>query len=182
MRYTRGMSAVPALLDQEPNDLLWRTILAADEIGIRLEVVDGQSIWEFFPGPRHQKESFRIQASVRRVEGHAGDCACFHMADVYIQFADGSVKRPDLSIFCKEPPEDEGFIRQVPTAVVEILSPGSGHKDLVQGPPFYLEQGVKDVIVFDPRSGEIRWFSQKGEQKLRTPAQITTSSGCEMRV
>jgi hypothetical protein len=54
-----------------------------------------------------------------------------HVTDVYVQFADGSLKRPDIAIFCREPDELDDAIRLVPEAI---------------------SQGVKDVIVFDPTS------------------------------
>ncbi len=36
--------------------------------------------------------------------------------------------------------------------MIEVVSKGYEAKDLEIGPPFYLAQGVKDVIVFDPTS------------------------------
>jgi len=73
-----------------------------------------------------------------------------HAADVYISFPDGSLKRPDISIFCHEPEEEEEAIRLVPEAVVEVISKGFEAKDLEIGREFYLRQAVKDFIVFTP--------------------------------
>ncbi len=94
----------------------------------------------------------------------AGDCGCVHALDVYIQFPNG-LKRPDISIFCREPGEAEqdSFLTMVPEAVVEVVSQGYEAKDLEIGPPFYLSQGVKDVIVFDPRTLFVGSASKPGE-------------------
>ena len=156
-------------------------LIAADEIGVKLEIVGGQTSWEFFPGILHQEESYRIQSSIKR-STPGSDCGCFHLADVYVKFAEGSVKRPDLAIWCSRPNDHEGFVYQIPEAVIEIVSPGSHHKDLVVGPPFYLAQGIRDVVVFDPRTGEIFWHTPVGEKRLTTPTKVAFACGCEATV
>lgn len=79
-------------------------------------------------------------------------CECYSLLDVYVQFADGSLKRPDISIFREKPVLAESALQVVPDVVVEVLSPGTGRKDLEVGPPFYLSQGVLDVVTSDPES------------------------------
>jgi len=41
--------------------------LAADEIGIRLEMVQGVPVWESQPVYRHQRNVYRIESSIRSV-------------------------------------------------------------------------------------------------------------------
>lgn len=85
-------------------------LLQADELGIRLEIVGGLPIWEAHPVPKHQRAVDRIRDSIVAppTDADAGDgCGCIHLADVYVQFPDGSLKRPDISIFCREPDEDD---------------------------------------------------------------------------
>src|SRR2546423_10979059 len=94
---------------------------AAEDLGIRLESVGGWTVWEAHPVARHQKATDRIRASIRPPKGMGLSCACYHLADVYIRFPDGSLKRPDISIFCREPDEEDEAITLVPEAVVEIL-------------------------------------------------------------
>ena len=48
------------------------------------------------------------------------------------------------------PAEEDEAIRLIPEAVIEVISKGYEAKDLEIGPHFYLLQGVKDVVVFDP--------------------------------
>ena len=124
--------------------------LRADELGIRLEIVNGVPIWEPQPLYRHQKEVERISQDIRVARAAPG-CQCVHALDVYVQFPNG-LKRPDISIFCREPTpeEQESALTLIPEAVVEVVSKGFEAKDLEIGPPFYLSQGVKDVIAFDP--------------------------------
>src|ERR1051326_8218965 len=113
----------------------------ADEIGIRLEYVNGIPIWEASPVIRHQRIMDRIRASIRATHQNGGNCGCIHYADIYILFPDGSTKRPDISIFCEEPPEQDTMCETIPEAVIEILSKGYEKKDTEVSLPFYLAQG-----------------------------------------
>lgn len=127
--------------------------LKAEELGIRLEIVRGLPIWEPYPVYKHQKAVDRIRATIRQAEPASENeqrCECVHAADVYVSFPDGSLKRPDISVFCREPEEDDEAVKLVPEAVIEVISKGYEAKDLEIGPQFYLSQGVKDVVVFNP--------------------------------
>lgn len=152
----------------------------ADELGVRLEIVGGLPLWESSPVYRHQKEVDRIRASIEPVTG-AG-CACVHAADVYIAFPDGSLKRPDVSIFCREPDEQEEAIRLVPEAVIEVVSKGFEAKDLEIGPRFYLSQGVKDVVVFDPYTLLVLHVTPGGSERHVSQVAIELACGCHVDV
>ena len=164
-----------------PEELLFH-LMQADEFGLKLEVVEGEYTWEFFPSPLHQGVVRRIDRSARPTPGDDQGCGCFTLSDAYVQFADGSLKRPDLMVFCAEPPLTRQPLTVMPEAVVEILSPGGAKKDLQVGPPFYLSQGVKDVIVVDPEGGEARHFRRDGERKVPPGATIRLECGCELTV
>jgi len=155
--------------------------LAAAELGIRLEVVNGLPIWEAQPVYRHQKAVRRIVDSIARSPQH--DCACVCAEDVYIQFANG-LKRPDISVFCREPAENEqdDALTLVPEAVIEVVSKGSEAKDLEIGPPFYLSQGVKDVIVFDPATLLVLHVRQGLAQRWTSPKTLELACGCTVVV
>lgn len=150
-------------------------LLRADELGIRLEFVGGLPLWEAQPTHRHQRAVDRIRATIERT---SPDCACVHAADVYVQFPDGSLKRPDVSIFCREPDELDEAITLVPEAVIEVVSRGFEAKDLEVGPRFYLSQGVKDVVVFDPSTLLVLHVRPSGAERLVSPVPITLACGC----
>jgi Uma2 family endonuclease len=153
--------------------------LRAEELGIRLEVVSGLPIWEAHPVWKHQKAIDRIRATI---VGRGSGCACVHASDVYVQFPDGSLKRPDIAIFCREPDEAEDAISLVPEAVVEVVSKGYEAKDLEIGPPFYLAQGVKDVIVFDPTSLLVLHARRDKTVRQTSPQALVLECGCELTV
>lgn len=161
---------------------LWSMFMAADANGYRFEYVGGVGSWELQPAFRHQSESFRIQSSIRPARNARGGCRCIHAADVYIRFPDGSFKRPDIAVFCREPDEQETAVTLLPEAVVEILSPGFEAKDTEVGAPFYLAQGVKDIILYDPRTKAVTHLRRDGERALQSPATIEMECGCVCEV
>jgi Uma2 family endonuclease len=109
-------------------------------------------------------------------------CECIYIPDVYIHFPDGSVKRPDLSIFCERPKATQEALTVIPEAVVEVVSPGSELKDLQVGPPFYLMHGVKDVVAFDPRTSVVMHYRKTGLETLISPVTLRLECGCSITV
>lgn len=156
--------------------------LTAEELGIRLEIAGNLAIWEASPIYKHQKAVDRIRDSFKKAEKDGNSCECLDVADVYVQFPDGSLKRPDISVFCREPEEEEEAIRQVPEAVVEVISKKYEAKDLEISPPIYLANGVKDVVVFNPYTNEVLHFRAGETQNLASPVEITFECGCSCTV
>jgi Uma2 family endonuclease len=155
----------------------------AERAGIRLEIVGGIPVWELFPNVRHQRAVDRIRASINAVKDSLPSCACVHLADVYIRFPDGSLKRPDISVFCGEPTEQTTAITMLPEAIVEILSEDYEAKDLAVGVPFYLRMGIKDILVLDPITLQVRHFRPShSEATYTSPVALTLTCGCEITV
>ena len=154
-------------------------LLQANELGVRLEIVGGLPIWEAHPVYKHQKAIDRIRATIQPIASQDEVCACVHASDVYISFPDGSLKRPDISIFCREPDEEEEAVKLVPEAVIEIISKGYEAKDLDIGPRFYLSQGIKDVIVFDPYTLVVLHVRRDGASRNISPVAVELECGCQ---
>lgn len=162
-------------------------ILQVDASGapVRLEYVRGRTKWEASPASRHQITIDRIRASLRPTDAGSA-CGCHSLSDVLIRFQDPdrSIKRPDVSIFCAQPPESDEALDRIPEAVVEILSLGYEEKDLGDdGAPFYLAQGIRDVLVVDPRANLVFHYRPgQPRARLRSPAEVTLQCGCSIRV
>ena len=159
--------------------------LKAEEFGIRLEIVQGLPIWEPYPIYKHQKAVDRIRATIASIEPASekeDGCSCIHTSDVYISFPDGSLKRPDISIFCREPEEEEEAIKLVPEAVIEVISKGYEAKDLEIGPQFYLSQGVKDVVVFNPYTLLVLHVRRDEVSRHISPVELQLLCGCRCEV
>jgi Uma2 family endonuclease len=151
----------------------------ADAVGLRLEVVRGIVTVEASPVYRHQQAVLRIINSVHPAMLGDTSCACVATTDVQIRFPDGSRKRPDVAIFCREPDEQDTEMTLLPEAVVEVLSRDYEAKDLVIGVPFYQQVGVRDIVVLDPETGAVRhWQQGHGEQTYASPINLTLLCGC----
>ena len=162
---------------------LQRLVQQADQIGVRLEIIGGVSVWEASPAMRHQEALFRIQASIKPTASAAEKgCGRFHLADVLIRFPDGSLKRPDIAIFCRRPDEQDEAITLIPEAVIEIISQGSETKDLELAPYFYLAQGVKDIVIFDPFTLFVLHARRDGRKHFTSPVTIEFECGCQCQV
>ena len=162
-------------------DLDWLTQNADGQI--KLEITGGIRTWRLLPSIRHQKLIDRIRAGIGPLALHHDGCGCYHVADVSLLFPDGSFKRPDISLFCVEPPDIDESWEQVPEAVIEVVSLGYEEKDLSINPPWYLAQGVKDVLVVDPRDQTVRHFRHGAPPTLhRMPYEAALLCGCRCTV
>jgi len=153
-------------------------LLNAEELGIKLEVAGNLRIWEASPVIKHQLEIDRIRDSIKKTEKDGVTCQCIDIADIYVQFADGSLKRPDVSIFCELPKEMEEATISVPEAVIEVISKKYEAKDLEISPPIYLANGVKDIVVFNPYTNEVVHFRPDETRKFTSPVEIEFECGC----
>lgn len=153
-------------------------LLNAEDLGIKLEIAGKLAIWEASPVYKHQKAVDRIRDSIKKIKKEKNNCECLDVADVYVQFPDGSLKRPDISIFCREPEEEEEAITQVPEVVIEVISKKYEAKDLEISPPIYLANGVKDVIVFNPYTNEVLHFRNGEKHEMTSPMEFEFECGC----
>ena len=154
-----------------------------ETFGVKLEVVGGIPIWEASPSYRHQNHVFRIQSSIRPTDLPGIGCGCVHVADIYVRFPDGSLKRPNIAVLCTKPDEQAEAVTMLPEAVIEIISPGYEAKDLSISVPFYLRSGIKDIIVFDPATSDVRHFRPgHAEARFSTPITLNLTCGCEVTV
>ena len=99
-----------------------------------------------------------------------------------MRFTEGSFRRPDIAIFRKDPPEVDAALNIVPTAIIEIVSVGYEYKDLALGAPFYLGQGIADVIVQAARSGMVTHFRPSGTNVYQSPVTLELRCGCSYEV
>lgn len=90
----------------------------------------------------------------------------------------GSSVTPDISISCREPDEMDAPVTLLPEAVVEVISKGFEAKDYEIGLQFYLAQGIKDVIMFDPSRSHVLQARADGTRELTSPTTISLECGC----
>ena len=147
---------------------------------VKLEWTGGVPTWEARPSPRHQRAVRDISRSIASCADQLGNCSCFYLNDTYIRFPDGSLKRPDIAIFCSDPPDQDEALTIVPEAVIEIISEGYEYKDLVLNPPFYLGQGIQDIVLFDPRTRVVTHVCRGHNEVYMAPVTLTLQCGCQV--
>ncbi len=135
---------------------------------VKLEVVRGLTIWEAMLVLVHQEKVDVIRLSIRPTIHDPSVGKCFHYADLSVRFPDGSIKRPDISIFCERPKEERELVTALPEAVIEIISTEYDAKDYEVGLPFYLAEGVKDVIIYNPDDNSVLHCRQNGTHREMT--------------
>ena len=151
--------------------------------GVKLERVNGITVWEAHPVLLHQEAVDRIRATLKATAHDAGSCGCFHYADLSLRFPDGSEKRPDISLFCQRPVQNQEAVTTLPEAVIEIISLGYEAKDYEIGLPFYMNQGVKDVVLFNPHTNEVLHCWPDGTRKShQSPVELVFMCGCAVTV
>jgi hypothetical protein len=163
------------------NHTQFQRLVQANDLGVRLEIIGGLPLWEAHPVLKHQRAIDRIRDSIAPPPADSdpsNGCGCIHYADVYIRFGDGSLTRPDIAIFCREPDEQDEAIVLLPEAVIEVVSRGYEAKDLEIGPRFYLSQGIKDIVVFDPDTLLVLHIRREGATRTISPVPLTLTCGC----
>lgn len=152
----------------------------AADAGIRLEYIQGiGGIWEAMPLKRHQGNIFRIQTSIKiGAQTTEQGCGCFHYSDLSMRFPDGSAKRPDIAIFCKDSEQEDEEVTDLPDAIIELVSPGYADKDYNFAVPFYKKWGIKDIVVFNPADGDVLHINAEGEHHHTSPVNLTFACGC----
>ncbi|MFQ3632519.1 Uma2 family endonuclease [Roseiflexus sp.] len=148
---------------------------------VKLEMTGGVPTWRLLPSVRHQQAIDRIRATITPMSDASGGCSCYHLADVSLVFPDGSHRRPDIAIFCVEPPDIDESWECVPEAVIEMVSPGYTEKDRSMNPPWHLAQGGKDVLVVELRDRRVQHFSH-GRPPATHPWHDTAELHCGRRV
>ncbi len=154
----------------------------AHEAGIKLEFVNGLSIWEASPVKSHQKKIDQIRASLKPLYQDGGSCSCISYNDLTIQFPDGSITRPDISIFTQEPEEEDAFSTRIPDIVIAVLNPGFEKKDTEITIPFYLRNGIPDIVHFDPATNKVLHYRTGVATEYDSPVELTFACGCKATI
>ncbi|NLC68573.1 MAG: type II toxin-antitoxin system prevent-host-death family antitoxin [Clostridiaceae bacterium] len=127
---------------------------------LRMEFINGEIIILHSPGIRHQEISGDLYVIFKEYLKDK-KCKVFYAPfDVHLYkagFKDPDVVQPDLLIACdtEEEVNEKGRYMGTPALVVEILSPGTRSRDMVDKLNTYMISGVKEFWIVDPDSENI---------------------------
>ena len=115
---------------------------------LRLEFINGEIIIRSSPSLNHQRISGKLYILLQsHIQG--SPCEVFYAPfDVHFYkdgFKDPDVMQPDLFLVCDlDENSEDVWYRGIPTLVVEILSPSTRSRDMVEKLQIYMLSGVKE--------------------------------------
>jgi len=141
----------------------------------RYELIDGVVSLLAFPSFTHQRILGELYSLFREYLGKSDSCDSF-LAPFDIDLIRQNIKllreeteddinvvQPDLIILCdymKDINEKDKY-KGTPTLVVEILSPSTRSKDRVKKLDLYMESGIEEYWIIDPKTKSVMVYSYK---------------------
>lgn len=148
--------------DGHPVTIAEREALPEDR---RTELIDGVLYDMSAPGMVHQEITFCIQRTLDDCIIESGSACIAYAAPVDIVPSENpaTVLQPDVLVIC--PQDENGHRRKLsilankyygaPELAVEVLSPSTKRRDLMVKLQKYLEAGVREYWVVDPRKQKV---------------------------
>ena len=129
----------------------WDDAQAMPDDGNRYEAIGGELYVTPAPRLRHQRVSQRLEWALKEILVDPGHGETFH-APVGIVFPTGEGVQPDIVFVSAERASmlAEMAIEGAPDLVIEILSPGTAHRDRGVKLDLYERQGVAEYWIVDP--------------------------------
>ncbi len=123
----------------------------------RWELIDGVA-YAMTPAPSRLHQDFVIDLGAQ-IHGHLKDRGCkIYVAPFDVRFphsdeADAqidTVLQPDVAVICDPSKLDDKGCRGAPDWVIEILSPSTAARDMIQKRGVYERHGVREYWIVDP--------------------------------
>ena len=139
--------------------------------GERAELIDGKIYFKATPGFTHQNISALLHTEiVNYIRGNNGNCAA--VAAPFSVFLNNDKNKttyvePDISVICDRSKIDEKGCHGAPDWVIEIVSPSSRTMDFLIKATKYLDAGVKEYWVVDPKEKLITVWVFENETDIR---------------
>ena len=130
---------------------------------LRMEFINGEIFLLASPGTYHQE----ISGNLHLILAHYlqdKKCKVFYAPfDVHFDkkgFKEPDVMQPDLLITCdhEHSVNEKGRYMGTPSLVVEILSPSTKSKDMVDKLNSYMLSGVREYWIVDPKAKSIQLY------------------------
>jgi len=140
-----------------------------EETDDKVELIDNVVYMTPAPTPLHQKICFKVAKILDR---YVADKSCQMLQGVNIRLYDEQKGKigdviPDISVFCQYNDLNSTFIDDIPTIIVEIVSPSTVYADNIKKADLYKRAGVKEYWIIDPKSNVITvWNFNTDEQMI----------------
>ncbi len=133
--------------------------------GQRAELIDGQIYDMAPPSTTHQRLCGRLhQAIANYIDSNDGNCEVFSAP--FAVFSTRTAKNyvePDISVICDPEKLTDRGCTGAPDWIIEIISPSNPEHDYVRKLNLYLDAGVREYWIVDPRDRKILVYDLKNE-------------------
>ena len=125
--------------------------------GQRAELIDGHLYMMAPPNFRHQKLVMELSAVIHRyIKNHGGDCEVLPAPfAVFLNEDDRNYVEPDISVICDKDKLNDKGCNGAPDWIIEIVSPSTSGHDYVRKLNLYLDAGVREYWIVDPRNRKV---------------------------
>lgn len=140
-----------------------------EETDDKVELIDNVVYMTPAPTPLHQRICFKV---AKILDGYVTNKKCQMLQGVNVRLYDEHKTKigdviPDISIFCQYKDPNLTFIDDIPTIIVEIVSPSTVYADNIKKADLYKRAGVKEYWIIDPKSKVITvWNFNTDEQMI----------------
>ena len=138
--------------------------------GDRHEIIDGELVATPAPVPNHESITINIVGALLPVI-RDGKLGRLYTAPIDVRLSPDNVLMPDIIFVARERRLIVGakVIEAAPDLVVEILSPGTRHRDLGVNRGLYARFGLREYWIVDPDDHTATVLSLTGEEYVPLP-------------
>ncbi|MCX8076653.1 MAG: Uma2 family endonuclease, partial [Aquificaceae bacterium] len=126
----------------------------------RLELIDGEVYEMPAPSAEHQRLLFRIARKVQEFSERSGAGEVF-VSPIDVVLSEDVVLQPDI-VYLSELSKVKDKIYGVPDLVVEVVSPSTLKRDLVDKMKIYEAHGVREYWLLFPSEKTLMVYALKG--------------------
>lgn len=131
----------------------------------RVELIDGVLYNMSSPTSMHQLIVSKIYVKLDNyIMSKKGKCVPIGAAvDVQLDCDDKTIVQPDVIVICNREKFKKGIVYGAPDFVVEVLSPSTKKRDKTLKVSKYLNAGVREYWIVDPKKKSITTYTDDGE-------------------
>ncbi|MDE7479560.1 MAG: Uma2 family endonuclease [Lachnospiraceae bacterium] len=131
---------------------------------VRAELIDGQIYYMSAPSRIHQEILNSINNTIYNyIRSKNGNCKVYPapFAVKLFQDDDKTVVEPDISVICDPNKLTDRGCSGAPDWIIEIVSPTNPSHDYVKKLNLYLDAGVREYWIVDPRYNKIYVYNME---------------------
>ena len=125
---------------------------------VRAELIDGQIYNMSAPSRIHQEILNSINNTIYNyIRSQKGSCKVYPAPFAVKLFADNdkTIVEPDISVICDPNKLTDRGCTGAPDWIIEIVSPSTSSHDYVRKLNLYMDAGVREYWIIDPRNEKI---------------------------